>query len=488
MLNSTRHFALAFAVGLTTATVALAQEDEAPRFAAAVPSGAPMSFADLIEEVSPSVVSINARVTASLEDSPFGPDFEGMPPQFREWFERQFPNGPQQAPREGTSLGSGFFISADGYVVTNNHVVENASEITITTSDGEEFPAETVGTDPLTDLALLRVEADGEVFDFVTLDRDPDIRVGDWVVAVGNPFGLGGTATAGIVSATGRELPTQVYNNFLQIDAPINRGNSGGPTFSLNGEVIGVNSQIFSPSGGNVGIGFAIPSDVAAGIVDQLREDGRVARGWLGVSIQNVTEDIAAGLNMDEARGAIVSVVVAGGPADDAGFERGDVVLAIDGVEIDGSAELTRRVGSVAAGERVSFTVLRDGEERVIQARLRERPEEDELDQFSSSGVVEAPQTFFGMQVEPAGPEVTERLGLEAGGLVITDVQQGSEAAERGLRPGNIIREAGGRELMSAEDFEAAIDEAQSDGRSAILLLVQGRSGQSFIALQLDRV
>ncbi len=483
----------ALAIAALTSPMTLAQEDTAPRYAAAVPAGAPMSFADLIEEVSPAVVSINARITEPVgPNAQLGPNFEGIPPQFREFFERQMPNQPQQ-PREGRSLGSGFFVSADGLVVTNNHVIENATEITVTLSDDEEYPAELVGTDPLTDIAVLRVQADDDVaFPFVDLDRDPSVRVGDWVVAVGNPFGLGGTATAGIISATGRELPTNVYNNFLQIDAPINRGNSGGPTFSLDGEVIGVNSQIFSPSGGNVGIGFAIPSDVAANIVDQLVSAGRVARGWLGVQIQNVTSDIAESLGMDEPRGAIVSSIVAGGPADRAGFRRMDVITAVNGDEIDGSAELTRRVGSFGAGEEVVFNVLRDDEQIVVRATLGDRPGESELDgmQRDPSMNPEAPETvFFGMQIQPADEDTLDRAGIaELGGLIVTNVEPGSEAAQKGLRPGDVIREAGGEDLEGVDDFRSAIDEARSDGRSAILLLVQNAAGQRYVALQLDRL
>lgn len=493
MFSRLRHFSIipaAIAVLALTSPLAFAQTEDAPRYAAAVPAGAPMSFADLIEDVSPSVVSINARITAPM--GPQGnavPNVEGMPPQFREWFERQFPNQPQQ--REGRSLGSGFFVSAEGHVVTNNHVVENAAEITVSLSNGEEYPAEVIGTDPLTDIALLRVETDDTPdFPFVVLDRNPSIRVGDWVVAVGNPFGLGGTATAGIVSATGRELPSSVYNNFLQVDAPINRGNSGGPTFSLDGEVVGVNSQIFSPSGGNVGIGFAIPSDIAANIVDQLLADGRVARGWLGVQIQNVTDDIAEGLGLDEQRGAIVSSIVAGGPADEAGFERMDVITAVNGQSVDGSAELTRRVGSIGAGTEVTFNVIRDGENVVVRATLGDRPAETDLSTMQSIEPDDAPQTvFFGMQVVPAGSEGLDRLGVTAEtGIVVVDLQPNSEAAQKGLRPGDVILEAGGEDLSDLDDLQNAIDEAREDGRTAILLLVQNDTGQRYVALTLDRV
>lgn len=493
MFSRLRHFSIipaAIAALALTGPVAFAQTEDAPRYAAAVPAGAPMSFADLIEDVSPSVVSINARITAPMgpQDNAV-PNVEGMPPQFREWFERQFPNQPQQ--REGRSLGSGFFVSAEGHVVTNNHVVENAAEITVSLSNGEEYPAEVIGTDPLTDIALLRVETDDTPdFPFVVLDRNPSIRVGDWVVAVGNPFGLGGTATAGIVSATGRELPSSVYNNFLQVDAPINRGNSGGPTFSLDGEVVGVNSQIFSPSGGNVGIGFAIPSDIAANIVDQLLADGRVARGWLGVQIQNVTDDIAEGLGLDEQRGAIVSSIVAGGPADDAGFERMDVITAVNGQSVDGSAELTRRVGSIGAGTEVTFNVIRDGENVVVRATLGDRPAETDLSTMQSIEPDDAPQTvFFGMQVVPAGSEGLDRLGVTAEtGIVVVDLQPNSEAAQKGLRPGDVILEAGGEDLSDLDDLQNAIDEAREDGRTAILLLVQNDTGQRYVALTLDRV
>ncbi|WP_421792234.1 Do family serine endopeptidase [Hyphobacterium sp.] len=492
MLTRVRSVALIplLAVSCVLGAPALAQSEDVPRYAEAVPSGLPLSLADLVEDVSPSVVSINARITAPTgPDGMFGPEFEGMPPQFREWFERQFPDQPQQRP-EGRSLGSGFFVDAQGHVVTNNHVIENASEITVTLSNGDEYEAEIVGADPLTDLALLRVDADNVDFDFVTLDRTPDIRVGDFVIAVGNPFGLGGTATFGMVSATGRELPTNVYNNFLQVDAAINRGNSGGPTFNLDGDVVGVNSQIISRSGGNDGIGFAIPSDVAARIVDQLLQDGRVARGWLGVQIQNVTADIADSLGIESSRGAIVSSIVSGGPADRAGFERSDVVTAINGEAVESSADLTRRVAQFAAGEDVSFNVIRDEEEIVITATLGDRPGESELNTLQSVDEPDEPASvFFGMSVQPMDENSAERLGMvDMPGLMVSDVEQGSEAAEKGLRTGDVIREAGGEEVSTVEEFRSAIDAARGDGRNAILLLVQGAAGQRYVALQIERL
>lgn len=471
-------FALsALAAGTALAPATLAQTTDQPLVIAA-PNGAPMSFADLIERVSPAVVSINATVTAPAGPNAV-PNLENLPPQFREWMEREFGNrAPQQ--REGRSLGSGFFISADGHVVTNNHVIANATEITIDLPDGGELPARVIGTDPLTDIALLQVTIDDDrSFPFVTLAEEPNIRVGDWVVAVGNPFGLGGTATAGIVSATGREIATTAYNDFIQIDAPINRGNSGGPTFDLHGNVIGVNSQIFSPSGGNVGIGFAIPSDVAANIVAQLLETGSVARGWLGVTIQDVTADIADSLGLNERRGAIVSSLVAGGPADEGGLERGDIVLSINGTDIEDSGDLTRRVGAIAAGQEVSFRVLRDGNEDTIRITLAQRPDENTLNTLPGVGEEPEAATYFGMELTPS----------ESGtGLLVEDVNGGEEAAIKGLRRGDVIIEAGGEDVNTVEDFVNAVDTAREDGRSAILLLVQGVNGQRYVALQLDAV
>ena len=455
----------------------------------AAPASAPMSFADLIENVSPSVVTIQASTEAS--DAVEMPGMEGVPPQFREWMERQFRErgGQNQQPAQPrASLGSGFFISADGHVVTNNHVVAGATEITVGTADGETYPATVIGLDPQTDLALLKVDED-VVFPFVTLDEDPHYRVGDWVVAVGNPFGLGGTATAGIISATGREIGNSTYNDFMQIDAPINRGNSGGPTFDLNGNVVGVNSQIFSPSGGNVGIGFAIPSDIASRIVDQLLESGHVARGWLGVSIQNVTDDIAASQGLEEPTGAIVSSIVAGGPAASDGIERGDIILSVNGDDVDGSRDLTRRIADIAAGDRVTFRVLRDERERTIRVRLGDRPSDEDLVLMASEEEVPVEVSYFGMQLAPLDDEMREVRGLNAdtSGLVIENVEADAEAARKGLRSGDVILEAGGETIGDIDAFTHAVDAARSDNRSAILLLVEGAGGQRYIALQVDQ-
>lgn len=468
------------------ATPALAQQPvNPPPLDAAVPRGAPMSFADLIESVSPSVVTIQARGTVDPSQLP---DMENLPPQFREWLERQFgdqaPPRVQMQPRQ--ALGSGFFISADGHIVTNNHVVAGAEEITVGTADGETYPARVIGLDPQTDLALIKVDGE-ENFPFVTLDENPHYRVGDWVVAVGNPFGLGGTATAGIISATGREIGNSAYNDFIQIDAPINRGNSGGPTFDLDGNVVGVNSQIFSPTGGNVGIGFAIPSDIAAQIIENLRETGRVSRGWLGVSIQNVTDDIAEALGLDEARGAIISSIVAGGPADRAGFQREDVVLDVNGEPVEGNRDLTRRVAGFASGERVRFRVLRDGREYTLRAELGDRPSDEELNALPNRGEPEAGVRYFGMSLVPLTVEHRDARGLDAGvsGLAVESIEPAGEAARKGVLAGDIILEAGGEPVADVDAFRRQVEQARGDGRSAILLLVEGRGGQRYVALQL---
>jgi len=483
-LSTVAAASLAFPLG----TPAMAQETEIrPPFAAAVPNGAPMSFADLIETVSPAVVTIRASTPPRERETEMSPDLERLPPQFREFFERFGENGPA-VPRGGReSLGSGFFIDAEGHIVTNNHVVAGAEEITVGLSDGSEYQARIVGLDEQTDLALLKVDAD-VAFPFVTLEEDANYRVGDWVVAVGNPFGLGGTATAGIISAIGRPIGNATYNDFIQVDAPINRGNSGGPTFDLAGNVIGVNSQIFSPTGGNVGIGFAIPSDVAARIVEQLKSDGRVARGWLGVSIQNVTDDIAGAMGLEEARGAIVSSITAGGPAADAGFEREDVILEVNGEPVEGSRDLTRRVGSFAADEEVRFLVMRDGRERMLRVRLGERPSETDLNAMQNVGQAEAEESYFGMTLVPMTDEDRERAGLSASdsGLVVTALARDSEPARKGMTTGDIILEAGGSPVASPDEFRAAVTRAREDGRTAVLLLVETRGGQRYVALELD--
>jgi len=456
----------------------------------AQPTGAPMSFADLIERVSPAVVSISVR---QRPDAARAPTPEGLPPGFEEFF-RGRPGRPGPAP---TSLGSGFFIDERGTIVTNHHVIEGAEEITVRTSDGQELQADIVGSDEATDIAVLRVRGGGR-FRYVTFDDAGHLRVGDWVVAVGNPFGLEGTATAGIVSAMGRrDAGSSAYVDYMQIDAPINRGNSGGPTFDLNGNVIGVNSAIFSPTGGNVGIGFAIPANTARGIVDQLLRNGRVTRGWIGVSIQPLDDDIARSLGLDEPRGALVASVVPDGPAARAGIQQGDVILTYDGRRIEDSRDLTQRVGATAIGSTSRVEILRNGQRRTLNLRLAERPSEQTLaaNNAPSTPDVTPPATpgapgvaqgSLGLSVRAMTQADRARYNLENNqtGVVVTSVDPASDAAEKGVQPGDIILQAGGRAVSSPADLQSAVQAAERANRP-LLLQVDGRAGRRFIAAEL---
>jgi len=458
----------------------------------APPSGAPMSFADLIERVRPAVVSISVRQRpdAAQQQVP-----EGLPPGFEEFF-RGRPGRPGPAP---TSLGSGFFIDQSGVIVTNHHVVEGAEEITIRTSEGRDVQADLVGSDEATDIAVLRVRGGGR-YPFVRFDDARHVRVGDWVVAVGNPFGLDGTATAGIVSAIGRrDAGSSAYVDYMQIDAPINRGNSGGPTFDLNGNVIGVNSAIFSPTGGNVGIGFAIPANTANTIVQQLLQSGRVSRGWIGVSIQPLDEDIARSLGLDEPRGALVATVVADGPAGRAGIQQGDVILTFNGERIEDSRDLTQRVGATAIGANSRVEVLRNGQRRTLNLRLAERPSEQTLaatqptpnqtpaEPPADSGAGVA-QSSLGLSVRPMTAEDRTRAGLAANetGLVITAVEPTSDAAQKGIGVGDIIMQADQRSIRTVQELSNAAAAAARANRP-LLLQVGNRAGRGFVAVDVER-
>jgi serine protease Do len=453
--------------------------------AVAPPNGAPASFADLIERVRPAVVSISVR---QRPDAAQGQSPEGLPPGFEEFF-RGRPGRPGPAP---TSLGSGFFVDQSGVIVTNHHVVEGAEEITVRTSDGRDVQADIVGSDEATDIAVLRVRGGGR-FPYVTFDDASHVRVGDWVVAVGNPFGLDGTATAGIVSAMGRrDAGSSAYVDYMQIDAPINRGNSGGPTFDLAGNVIGVNSAIFSPTGGNVGIGFAIPANTANGIVQQLLRSGRVTRGWIGVSIQPLDDDIARSLGLDEAQGALVASVVPDGPAARAGIQQGDVILTFNGENIQDSRDLTQRVGATAINTNSRVEVLRNGQRRNLNLRLLERPSEQTLAASNTPTPNETPpesggggvaQSSLGLSVRPLTQADRTRLELGANdaGLVITSVDPSSDAAEKGIQAGDVILQAGGRAVRTPQDLTTAAQTARRAGRP-LLLQVDGRAGRRFIA------
>lgn len=479
--------ALALFTGFALAPMTNAQEINPG--AVAPPSGAPMSFANLIERVSPAVVSISVRQRPDAAQAQVP---EGLPPGFEEFF-RGRPGRPGPAP---TSLGSGFFIDQSGTIVTNHHVIEGAEEITIRTKDGRELQADIVGSDEATDIAVIRVRERGGRFPFVTFDDASHVRVGDWVVAVGNPFGLEGTATAGIVSAMGRrDAGSSAYVDYMQIDAPINRGNSGGPTFDLAGNVIGVNSAIFSPTGGNVGIGFAIPANTANTIVQQLLQSGRVTRGWIGVSIQPLDADIARSLGLEEPRGALVATVVPDGPAARAGIQQGDVILTFNGQRIEDSRDLTQRVGATPIGNNSRIEVLRNGQRRTLNMRLQERPSEQTLaasapaqnqtpEAAPDSGGAGVAQSSLGLSVRPITPEDRTRLGLTANesGLIVTAVVPTSDAAEKGIGVGDVILQADQRAVRTVQDLGNAADAARRADRP-VLLQVGTRGGRGFVAV-----
>ncbi len=464
---------------------------EAPKAAAMLPG-----FADLVERVSPAVVSLEV-VAVAAEEGPTADDLEGMPPQWRRFFE-QMPNqrGNQTRPREQRGGGSGFFITSTGYIVTNNHVVEKAKEITATLKDGRELKAIVVGRDERTDLAVLKVE--GGSFPYVQFAPQARIRVGDWVVAIGNPFGLGGTATAGIVSALGRDIRNEGnIADFIQIDAPINPGNSGGPTFDMSGRVIGVNTAIFSRSGGNVGIGFAIPATLADRTTKQIIEQGKVTYGWLGVLIQDVSREMADSFGLgNDVKGALIANVTPGAPAAKAGLKRGDVVLAFNGQQIEGSADLTRRVGQTRVGEVVRLDVAgADGRRRTVPVTITARPSEQQLSQAdplsgpNTNQPASATTNALGLSVGPLSAQARTRLRLPANeaGVLILEVDPGSRAAERGIRAGDAILTANDKEVRSAEELDGAIASARAAGRSFIGLFVQSQSGGGgFVPLPLD--
>jgi serine protease Do len=449
-------------------------------------------FADLVERVGPAVVNISTtREEVSpqqvpLPEFPPGSPFEEF---FRDFFERDQPQQPQR-PRRGASLGSGFVIDPAGYVVTNNHVIAEADQITVQFVDGSDYAAELIGRDPQTDLALLKIERD-EPFPFVEWADSDVVRVGEWMLAIGNPFGLGTSVTAGIVSARGRDIRAGPYDDFFQVDAAINRGNSGGPSFTLDGQVFGVNTAIFSPSGGNVGIGFAIPSNLAKRVIDSLQTNGRVARGWLGVRIQGVTEEIAESLGLPEAQGALVASVTPTGPAEGAGIEAGDVILEFNGQQITQMRSLPRIVAETDVGREADVLLWRRGEERTVSVTLGELPDETTLAQMgdvpSETMASAIDIESLGLTVDALGEDIRSRFELppEARGVVILDVEPGSPAEAEALRPGDLIVEVNQTEVGSPPEVLAKVNEAKNEGRSAVLLLIDRQGDLRFVALRL---
>jgi serine protease Do len=447
--------------------------------------GAPFSFANIVEHVSPAVVTILSSREAQVDiQNP-----EDIPEPFREFF-RRYGEGPNAPPRRSQAMGSGFFIESDGYLVTNNHVIDDADEIKVQLPDGREFDATVVGTDEPTDIALLKVDGATDL-PTVAFGDDRRLRVGDWVVAVGNPFGLGGTVTAGIVSSINRDIGGGPYNDFIQIDAPINQGNSGGPTFDLSGRVVGMNSAIFSPSGGSVGIGFAIPASVIQEVVSQLRSGGEVARGWLGVEIQDLTPEMATSIGVPDAKGAIVARVLPDSPALRAGLQAGDVITSVDNTEVNDRRDLTRRVGALLAGQRANFEVLRNGEPMTINALIERRDEEQiagtTITPGDSGGSAQSSKSL-GLGLSSLTPLMRQQFNLDdsVSGVLVTDVLPNSEAAEKGFRAGMIILAVGNDEVMSPEDIETGIAAAREAGRENVLLLVTDGQGQRFVTLSIE--
>ncbi|MEM6303545.1 MAG: DegQ family serine endoprotease [Pseudomonadota bacterium] len=449
----------------------------------------PESLAPLAEQISPSVVNITTSTLVEGRTGPQGIVPEGSPFEdfFREFQER---NRPGQRPRRSSALGSGFVISEDGYVVTNNHVIEGADEINIEFFSGLELKAQVVGTDPNTDIALLKVEA-ATPLPFVQFGDSNSARVGDWVIAMGNPLGQGFSVSAGIVSARNRAL-SGTYDDYIQTDAAINRGNSGGPLFNMDGDVIGVNTAILSPNGGSIGIGFSMASNVVTRVVDQLQEFGETRRGWLGVRIQDVTDDIAEGIEgLEAAKGALITDVP-DGPAKDAGLQTGDVIMQFDGVEVEDTRGLVRQVGNSPVGETVRVTVLREGKSQTILVTLGRREEADTAATSTddTESEPEEPQTaeLLGLTLAPLTDALREELGAEASmtGLAVTAVDEASEAYEKGLRAGDIITEAGQQKVTTIAELETRVEAAKDAGRKSLLLLVRRAGDPRFVALTLD--
>jgi serine protease Do len=440
----------------------------------------PVGFADIVAKVKPAVISVRVKIdrpassSLSSDENPFPP---GSP---MDRFFKRFGapnNGDNGGHQVVTGQGSGFFITADGYAVTNNHVVQNAENVQVTTDDGKTYTAKVIGADSRTDLALIKV--DGKDFPYVRL-ADSAPRVGDWVLAVGNPFGLGGTVTAGIVSAQGRDIGAGPYDDFIQIDAPVNKGNSGGPSFDVDGNVIGVNTAIFSPSGGSVGIAFDIPADTVKGVVAQLREKGSVSRGWIGVQIQPVTADIADGLGLKKAAGALVSEPQSNSPASKAGIESGDVITAVDGNSITDARELARRIGTMAPGAKVKLALLHQGQEKTVTLTLGTLPNEKAAsNQDTQHAAPDADMPKLGLTLAPGS-----KSG-EGNGVVVTAVDPNGLAADHGFQVGDVIIDVGGKTVSNPADVRKQLADARKEGKHALLFRVKSGEGTRFVALPL---
>jgi serine protease Do len=443
---------------------------------------APAGFEEIVERVKPAVFGVTAKVVEGVaEEETLEVEPDGQLEPFDDQQDEQQTDAEEpKRPRLTSSQGSGFFISPDGYAVTTNHVIERGASIEITTDDGKSYPVKLIGVDPDTDLALLKVDGKGKRFPFVEMADDAP-RIGEWVIAVGNPFGLGGTVTAGIVSAGTRDIMSESYNDFIQIDAPVNQGNSGGPTFDVGGKVIGVNSAIFSPTGGSVGIGFAIPAGTVKSIVAALKDKGVVTRGWIGVQIQSVTPEIADSLNLKEARGALVAETESGGPAAKAGILSGDVIISLDGKKVKADREFANAIGDLAPGTRVKLGLIRKGENKTVAATLVQQPGARKPPAVAARGeppVGQSDPASLGLSLAPG-----ENLSPTAEGVVVTDVDPGGIAAERGLQAGDIILEVGGSAVKLPADVKKALNDARNGKRRNVLARVKSSDSTHFVAI-----
>ena len=470
----------------------------------------PTSVADLAERLLGSVVNISTRQNVanrglSRGRPPRAPDGSPFQDFFDDFFQgpgqqgrpRNRPGGPRNRGRRGSSLGSGFVVDADGIIITNNHVIAEADEITVEFTDGSKLKAEVIGTDKKTDIAVLKVEPT-KPLKAVPFGNSASARIGDWVMAIGNPFGQGGTVTLGIISATKRDIRSGPYDNFIQTDASINRGNSGGPLFNMNGEVIGINTAIISPSGGSIGIGFSIPSNLATGVIDQLREFGETRRGWLGVSIQPVTPDIADSLGMKVAQGALVAGATAGGPAEKSGLKAGDVIIQFDGKPIRTLRELPRVVAETPVGKTVEVIVMRKGSEETVDVTLGRLEDSERLaldDRLGDNEEGDAPKPkpqgtkLLGLTLSRLSEDAREQfsLGEDAKGVVITEVDENSKAYEKGVRAGNLIVEVAQEEVATPAEVRDRVKALRDDGRKNALLLVATASGDlQFVVLRIE--
>ncbi len=442
----------------------------------------PVGFADIVARVKPAVISVRVKIDGGAQTSGLGDDDNPFPKgsPFDRFFRRfGMPDMKPHGKSIITGQGSGFFISPDGYAVTNNHVVDKADTVQVTTDDGKTYDAKVIGTDPRSDLALIKVDG---TFPYVKLADAPP-RIGDWVLAVGNPFGLGGTVTAGIVSARGRDIGAGPYDDFIQIDAPVNKGNSGGPTFDVEGNVIGVNTAIFSPSGGSVGIAFAIPADTVKNVVAQLKEHGSVTRGWIGVQIQPVTQDIADSLGLKKPEGALVAEPQAGSPAVKAGIVAGDVITSVNGDPIKDARELARKIGSMAPGTSVKLGIVHQGSEKTVSLTLGTLPNQRQAkaDEHEMPGNGDVGK--LGLTLAPAGTVA----GAGSDGVVVTNVDPNGVAADHGFQSGDVILEVAGKAVTSPSDVRKALDEAHKGGKRTVLLRVKSGDATKFVALPIGR-